>query len=65
MSVQMSPRSELWLDDLDLRDAVLGGGLALVPGAQLTVYTVTHGRARVLGRFSGPADALAALDELG
>jgi hypothetical protein len=64
-SSSLFPRGDIWLDDLDLQDAVLGGGLALVPGAELTLYTVAHGRARVFGRFSGPADALAALDELG
>jgi hypothetical protein len=59
------PRADVWLDDLDLRDAVLCGGLALVPGAELSLYTVSRGRARLLGSFSSPADALAALDEIG
>jgi hypothetical protein len=59
-----SPGAEVWLDDLDLQDAVMGDGLMLLPGPRLTLYTVAHGRARLLGTFDDAIEAWSALDGL-
>jgi hypothetical protein len=59
-----SSRRHVWLDDLDLRDAVFGDGILLLPGPEFTLYSVTPGRARLLGSFVHAVDAWAALDAL-
>jgi len=52
------------LDFLELRTAVLGGGLVLQRPADgaLVLYSVAAGRARRLGRFIDAAGAWQALD---
>jgi hypothetical protein len=54
------------LDDLDLRDAVLGEGVVLQerPSGGFVLYEVVAGCITELGTFDGAADAWLALDAL-
>jgi hypothetical protein len=54
------------LDDLDLRDAILGEGIVLQerPSGGFVLYEVVAGCITELGRFDGAADAWLALDAL-
>ena len=52
------------LDDLDLTHCVIGGGLVLEPGPELRLYACRAGRLRLIGAFTCPAEALAALDDV-
>jgi hypothetical protein len=54
------------LDDLDLRDAILGEGVVMQerPSGGFVLYEVVAGCVTELGRFDGAADAWLALDAL-
>jgi hypothetical protein len=53
-------------DDLDLRGAVVGNGLALTQGrdGRLSIHELSGGTARHLGSYANAADAWRLLDEL-
>jgi hypothetical protein len=62
---RLHPVTDVPVDALDLRDAVLGPGTALVKSSGgLRLYAIQGGRARHLGTFDNPGDAWAALDAL-
>jgi len=51
------------VDELDLRDAIVGEGTALVPdGDSVRLYAVRGGRAQHIGTFHDAVAAWAALD---
>ena len=53
------------VDTLSVRDAVIADGLMLnESNGSYVIHTVGAGRAELIGRFSSPGAALAALDEL-
>ena len=58
--------TELPLDSLELREAIVGDGVVLneAPDGELLLHAVQAGRARRLGRFEGAASAWRAVDEL-
>ena len=53
-------------DELDLRAAVIGNGLALTRGAgdSLELHELSSGRARSLGTFASAAEAWPLIDAL-
>jgi hypothetical protein len=61
-----SSENEIPVDALDLRDAVIGDGVLLIPDRDgtLSLYSVAGGYARALGTFGDAAGAWAALDAL-
>lgn len=64
--LRSDPESDLRLDALELRDAILGDGVVLneESDGELLLHAVAGGRVRPLGRFGGAAAAWRAVDEL-
>jgi hypothetical protein len=61
----VSEERELTVDSLSVRDAVIGDGLMLTEtDSRYVIHSVAQGRAELVGSYTSPGEALAALDEL-